>query len=287
MKDIKTLTLKELTDRETEHMEEEVLNKEELTSIEVTSKMDRDMAEKIRQYEEMKAKRKNEYADEAEHYLSEEDKKALAIGRKAMEKDKNRVRCMPKNPKLWVALVALMVLLAAAGMTGVGSKSYWKELWSRMVGEQENTVINVKDAEILESEDGDIIDYYTNIETALDIKLVTPTVVPKNMVARDCEIDEQLRRAKVFYEYNGKIIVYSIYTNDEDSSHTQIMEDLHTDTFNVETEKLVLNVQEYLIEESQEYRYLSYFEYGGVYYQLIGIMNREDFVEILKNLNYF
>ena len=287
MKDIKTLTLKEAADQESERIEEEVLSKEELTSIEVTPKMDRNMEELIRQYEKETAQRKIEYKDGIEEYLSEEDQKALAIGRKMLDQDKTHNKTLPKNLKFWAALAAVMILLLAVGMTGVGSKSYWKELWSRMVGEQENTVINVKDAEIMESEDGDERGYFVEIEQELDVPIVFPRKIPEEMYVNNYEIDTKQRIAKVFYDYKGKMILYAIYANGMDSSYTEKVPDVHVDTFNVETGSQRIIVEEYLVEESQEYRYITYFEYGKIQYQFMGIMDREDFVEILKNLYFY
>lgn len=324
MKNIKKLTLKDEVARETRHIEEEVLSKEERASVEVTPEMDRKMEEMIREYEKLKAKRKiayegsttetdtdevieddyaytEEFADEfveefdnisdfmdaAESYLSKEDREALAIGRKMLEKEYKRRTRVPRKRKLWIALVAIMVLMFAMGITSIGSKSYWKELWSRMLGEQENTVINVEDAEIMVSEDGERKDCFRDIENRLEIRPIKLAYIPENMFIKSYEIDEEQRIAKIFYEYNDKIILYGIYANDMDSSYTEKVADKHTDVFDVKTEKQSIVVDEYLIEESQEYRYVSYFEYGGIHYQLMGVMNREDFVEILKNLYYF
>jgi len=107
------------------------------------------------------------------------------------------------------------------------------------------------------------------------------------MAVINSEIDEQLRMAKVFYEYQGKIVLYAIYANDMDSSYTEDVPDKLTDTFEVKTDKQTIVVEEYLIEETQEYRYVTNYDYEGLHYRLKGVMNREDFENILKNLYYF
>jgi len=180
-----------------------------------------------------------------------------------------------------------MVLLLAMGATTVGSKSYWKELWSRMVGEQENTVINVEDAEIMESDSIAEVDYYREINDTLNIRIIYPRQIPKAMYLLNYEIDEQLRMAKIFYEYQGKIILYAIYANDIDSSYTEDVPDKLNDTFEVKTDKQQLVVEEYLVEETQEFRYVCYFDYEGIHYQLMGMIDRDDFIKILENLYYF
>lgn len=293
MKNITKLTLKDEAAREARQIEEEVLIKEELSSIKVTPEMDRRMEEKLREYERLKAERKGSDRGDrletasGESYLSEEDKEALAIGRMILEK-KHRYRIrMPTKRKVWIALVAIMVLMFAVGITTVGSKSYWKELWCRMLGEQKNTVINVEDAKIMKSEDGDIKDYYREIERVLEIRPIRLVVIPKGMIVDDVEIDKEQRVAKIFYEYQNKIILYAIYANDIDSSYTEKVADEHIDTFEVESDKQIIIVDEYFVEETEEYRYVTNFEYQGIQYRLKGVMNREEFVEILENLYYF
>lgn len=297
MKNIKKLILQDEVNREAEQIEQEVLGKEELRSVEVTEEMDQELERRIRAYEEAKAERKKAYtyteefaeepdaADAAEPLLSEKDREALELGRRILEK-KERLR-MPRKRKAWVALVAMMVLLLAVGITSVGNKSYWKELWRRVAGNQKNTVINVEEMESKETEDGDVIDCYREINDVLAIRTVYPRQIPKKMHLKNYEIDEQQRLAKVFYEYDGKTILYAIYVNDMDSSYSEKVEDKQTDIFEVETEKQTITVEEYYIQKAEEYRYITYFEYEGIHYQFMGVMEREDFEEILKNLYYF
>lgn len=43
---------------------------------------------------------------------------------------------------------------------------------------------------------------------------------------------------------------------------------------------------EYELPESKKKRYSATFEYQGVYYRLIGTIEKADFEEILKNLHF-
>ncbi len=93
--------------------------------------------------------------------------------------------------------------------------------------------------------------------------------------------------AKVLYDITEKVILYAIYLNDEDSSYSEKVSDQLTDEFDVTNEKQTIHVTEYQVRDTTDYRYVAYFEYQGVHYQLMGIMKRSDFEEILKNLYYF
>lgn len=227
-------------------------------------------------------------ADAARLLLSEEDRKALEIGRKELERRKRHGTFrMPGRRRVLVALAAILVLLFAVGITGVGSKSYWKELWQRLVGKQKTTVINVEDMEMQESEDNEQVGYYKEIDETLGIQSIYPWKLPYGTMVDMVEIDETQRMAKIIYSYNGHNILYAVYVNDMNSSYSEKVEDELTDTFEVQTDKQTITVEEYFIEETKEYRYVSYFEYQGIHYQLMGILDREEFVSILENLYYY
>lgn len=180
-----------------------------------------------------------------------------------------------------------MILVLACGITSVGSKSYWKNLWKRMLGEQKNTVINVEDMDTIKTEEQPGDEAYHNIDKTLHVNVVRIVKGLKKMRIVNYEVDEQQKLAKIFYDYNGKTLLYGIYLNDEDSSYSEKVADPLTDEFDVTNEKQTIHVMEYQIRGTEEYRYVTNFEYQGIHYRLKGIMKRSDFEEILKNLYYF
>lgn len=219
--------------------------------------------------------------------MSEEDREALELGRKMLEQKKRPHRRIPRKAKVWLPLAASMILVLACGITSVGSKSYWKNLWKRMLGEQKNTVINVEDMDVLESKDGEKVNCYWNINEELGRKVVYPRNVPKGMVVSSYEVDTTQDMAKVLYDYNNQNILYAIYVNEIESSYSEKVPDIQTDEFDVTNEKQTIHVMEYRVRDTKDYRYVANFEYQGIHYRLKGIMNRSDFEEILKNLYYF
>ncbi|MCI8293573.1 MAG: DUF4367 domain-containing protein [Hespellia sp.] len=309
--DFYELSLLDEMNNEAKRIEEEVLTKKELNSVRVTKEMDRKHFELIRQFDEIKAKKKlkashmkraNDFTEEfageiagdltdivgssgdARRYLSREEREALELGQKLSEKRK--LLHVPKKRRVWMSFVAVMILLLAFGITSVGSKSYWKDLWRRVVGDQKNTVINVEDMEIQES--GDVaLEAYSQIIDALGITPVYPRNIFAEMEIQAIEIDEKQKIAKVFYEINDRKILYAIYVNGMDSSYSERIEDELTDTFEVETQKQSVTVYEYLIKQTGEYRYVTNFEYDGIFYRIKGIIDRKEFEDLLKNLYYF
>lgn len=295
MKEIQKLSFEEELQREADAIEKELEADPDLKKLELPEDFDRKMEERLRAIEKERSvqntgadvEKQEEQQEEYESCLSEEDREALELGRKMLEQKKRSHRRIPRKAKVWLPLAASMILVLACGITSVGSKSYWKNLWKRMLGEQKNTVINVEDMDVLESKDGEKVNCYWNINEELGRKVVYPRNVPKGMVVSSYEVDTTQDMAKVLYDYNNQNILYAIYVNEIESSYSEKVPDIQTDEFDVTNEKQTIHVMEYRVRDTKDYRYVANFEYQGIHYRLKGIMNRSDFEEILKNLYYF
>ena len=76
-----------------------------------------------------------------------------------------------------------------------------------------------------------------------------------------------------------------MYMNNEDSSLGQIKMDKLVEEYQLESiGEIAVNVKAYEIEESKEIRYVGEFEYADTQYQIMGIIGKEEFDEIIKNL---
>lgn len=247
--------------------------------------------------------------------LSEEDLEALRLGRELLKKKnaeekelfevnpkyhahlnrdksgkvgktgKGRIFRMPRKKKLVIALAAVLVLVLGTGMTSVGSKSYLKELLDGVLGNQNTKKMNVKDMNIQETEDGEELSAYREIRQKLGFVPVRLGYKPEDMTFSKVSIDKNQGRALVFYQYNNQVIRFAIYAKNADSSLVQKEEDILINTFEVKNTEQVIEVEEYKKKNAK--RYLTNFKYNGVDYELKGVMDKEEFTKILKNLIYF
>ncbi|MCI6467397.1 MAG: DUF4367 domain-containing protein [Faecalicatena sp.] len=248
--------------------------------------------------------------------LSEEDLEALRLGREILKKKnaeekelfevntkyhehlnrdksgkegrtgKGRIFRMPRKKKLAIALIAVFVLVLGTGMTSVGSKSYLKILWEKMHGGQAMEVTNVEDMITQDSEDGDEVTAYRSIRETMGILPVRLGYRPEHMELRNYSLDTDQRRAILFYEYGVQIVRYTIYQNDSDSSLVQKEEDILIDTFKISTQNQKIVVKEYEVKNYSQRRYVAQFTYNGCEYQLKGIMEKEEFIKIIKDLQF-
>ena len=292
MKETKKLSLQEEIERETREIEKEISNHPELDEIHVTEEMDAALLAKIRAYEEENAEEKSARQElggkknEGDVEFSEELVPDLSVVRNADAGTEMVVYRKKKKRLLFVSLVAVLVLVLGVGMTSVGSKSYWKVLWEKFAGEEPVNVMNVKDMDSHGTEDGEEITAYKEIDEALGISVVRIIYRPKKMWFDQYVVDAEPEQAKLFYKYDNEIIQYTIYINEQDSSLGRKEEDTKVDEYTVITEKINIKVEEYQVQDYSTYRQVACFEYQGIQYQLKGIMKREEFEKILKNL-YF
>ena len=254
MKELKKLSLKEEVDREAQEIEKEVESREDLDDIKVSDDMETSLFNKIQEYEY--------------------DKRIKKV-----------VHRSKKKRRLFLALAAVLILVCGSVITGTGSKSYWKVLWDRVMGEENLSYIDVEKMDSQETEDLDEVEIYRDITNKLGIVPLVLTYLPENMFLSEYEIDEAQNRAVLVYEYNGQMIRYSMYMNDTDSSLGQIEVDRITDEYDIRLESgIVFHITEYFLDDTDRIRFMAETEYRDAQYQLMGIIEKEKFENIVKNI---
>ena len=256
MKELKKLSLKKEVDREAEQIEQEVMERKDLDGIQVSDDMETSLFNKIQDYE---------YSKRTKMVYRKKKKKRYIVA----------------------ALAAVLVLVLGSTMTSVGSKSYWKVLWDRIAGDEEASFIDVEKMESQETEDIDEIQVYKEISNELGISTVRMLYKPDNMYLEKYHLAVEQRKAVLLYNYNGQVIRYMMYMNDEDSSLGQIETDKLVDEYQIKvTGGITVEIKEYDVEDFESNRFSAEFEYKDAQYQIMGIMEKEEFKKIIENLAF-
>ena len=108
----------------------------------------------------------------------------------------------------------------------------------------------------------------------------------ENMKYSYCEIDEDMQMARFLYKCGDTNISYVMSLAHYEELMGADLEDDVTNRYNFEKGKLKAEFTEYELPESKKKRYSATFEYQGVYYQLIGTIEKADFEEILKKIHF-
>ncbi len=253
MKKLKKLSLENEMKKEAEQIEKKVREDRSLDDITVSDEMEKELFNKIQDYEYDKRHKK---------VVRKKKKSKLVIG----------------------ALAAVLILVCGSVMTSVGSKSYWKTLWNDSNGDEQNNGIDVENMESIETEDIDELEVDKKITKVMGVSLVKLEYKPKGMRLIRYTLDTDQRKVVLFYEYGEEIIRYSMYTNSKDSSFGEKSVDDLIDEYEITTDGHNILVKEYSIKGSEERRYTADFEYKGIQYQIKGKLKREELDEIIKNL---
>ena len=253
MKKLKKLSLENEMKKEAEQIEKKVREDRSLDDITVSDEMEKELFNKIQDYEYDKRHKK---------VIRKKKKSKLVIG----------------------ALAAVLILVCGSVMTSVGSKSYWKVLWERDNGDENSNIINVENMDTKESEDIDEVGAYKEIAKVMGDSLVRMEYKPRGMVLKRYTIDKEQRMAVLFYLYGEEIIKYYMYTNSTDSSFGEKTVDQLLDEYEFQNGKHSILVKQYEIKDSDEERYIAEFEYKDIHYQIKGSMEKEEFEKILENL---
>lgn len=187
MKKLKKLSLENEMKKEAEQIEKKVREDRSLDDIKVSDEMEKELFNKIQDYEYDKRHKK---------VIRKKKKSKLVIG----------------------ALAAVLILVCGSVMTSVGSKSYWKTLWNDSNGDEQNNGIDVENMESIETEDIDEVGVYKEIAKVMGNYLVRIEYKPEDMALKKYSVDQNQRRANLFYQNGKEIIRYSMYMNSKDSS---------------------------------------------------------------------
>ena len=253
MKKLKKLSLENEMKKEAEQIEKKVREDRSLDDIKVSDEMEKELFNKIQDYEYDKRHKK---------VVRKKKKSKLVIG----------------------ALAAVLILVCGSVMTSVGSKSYWKTLWNDSNGDEQNNGIDVENMESIETEDIDEMEVDKKITKVMGVSLVKMQYKPKDMVLKRYIIDKEQRMAILFYQYGEEVIKYYMYTNSTDSSFGEKTVDQLLDEYEFQNGKHSILVKQYEIKNSDEERYIAELEYNDIHYQIKGSMEKEEFEKILENL---
>jgi len=253
MKNLKKISLEDEINREGKQIEDEIRADQELEDIKVSDDLESALFNKIQEYEF--------------------DKKVTTI-----------VRKKKRRTYVLVGIAAVLIMMLGSVMTAVGSKSYGKLSSARDNGDESSDILNVEDMESQKTEDIDEISVYKEIKKSLGFFPVRIMEKPENMKLKEYEIDKEQNKVILFYAYEDEIIRYSMYMNNANSSFGQKEVDNLEKEYEIETSGQNIKISEYKVKNKEKKRYIAEFEYQDVQYQLMGIMGKTEFDNIIKNL---
>ena len=223
--------------------------------------------------------------------LSEEDRKALELGRKIMaeeeqEKTEAKVVHKKKRFKMYFGLAAVLILVMAVGITSIGGPERIVRMLKQAVGDREvEKVTSGEDSMTIVEENEEKA--YEKIKEVFGVEPVKLTQKVEKMKFNRMELDEEMQIAELFYEYKGENIVYFINASYADASLGIDVEDEVVNNSKKNIEGCEIEIKEYRTPSTNTERYSAKFKYNGLEYFLVGTMEKEAFDIIINNLFFY
>lgn len=211
------------------------------------------------------------------------DGKGETDGEEAGENPR-RVR-KKKSLRVYVALAAVMIMALAVSISSVGDGRSLMKTIKSMVGEREVVKVNSgEDNKVIEAESEE--EAYQKIRGVLEIKPVQIMDIPEGATFKKAVIERDLKVAEIYYQYQEDNITYVVNGDQAKNSIGVSVEDEVVEDYTLEVNGIVIYVKECKIPSTKQKRYYASFDYKETKYFLSGMMEREEFEKILKNL-YF
>lgn len=277
--------MEEQMQKEAEQIEEELKKNPEIARLSPGDGAKERLYEKIEEYERQQAVRR----------LSPEDQEALRLGRQIQQEkareEENKAASKPGSVrkrffKRLAGVAAVVVIVAAVGITGVGGPDRVREVLQQILAGRDLITVNSDDRDILEFGSEEEEEAYQDIKDKLGIEPVRITNSSAEITFEYADIDEELQTAYLLYMQQEKTISYIINSSYSDGAWGIDIEDTLVDEYSYILDKAEILVREYKIEETNETEYYASFDYKGVHYQLLGVMEQKELEEILNNLHF-
>lgn len=280
--------IKEGLEKQAEMEMQAVKNDDTLANLPDSLKesMHQKIKERIRKAEEEKEQEK--YAG-----LSEEDRKALELGRKMLEEENvtefktPAKKRMSRRGKLRLqhalGFVAVLAVVMLVEVNSLGGPEKVVQMIKREVIDRDVEQINASsDSKIIVEENEE--EAYQTIADEFGVEPVRIFIKPDGMKFEKLELDKNMQVAEMSYLYKNENIRYIINATYKDMAIGNDFEDGLIEEYWLESAKAKVLVKKYETPETKAKYYSAQYEYNELEYELVGMMSKEEFENIIKNL---
>ncbi len=226
--------------------------------------------------------------------LSEEDRQALELGKEIMRKQEEekeqaeatkKVVRKKKRVKTYVALVAVLVMVLAMGVTGIGGKDNVISVVKNIIGGREIVRVNTDDENWKIEKEAEE-EAYQEIEDMFGLYPVDLLNKPKELKYIEVDVNKELQVAEILYKYNGRNVVVFVSASYADSSFGIDVEDKVIEQYYYKEKQVSIETKVYETEKNKEQHCSAQFDYEGVKYFIVGAIEKENFEIVLNSLHF-
>lgn len=196
------------------------------------------------------------------------------------KEDERKVTLLRPVLKVMFVAAAIMVLLNGMGIVVSARKEF--EYSYIKTGKMKNEVV-WQNGDYTRA-DGQLMEAYQRISDELGIRVLTLGYKPKQLLFEEVVIDKG--RALVTFSYGDK----AVYLRETRNSSDQITDYVASDRKETDIVYNPWLSHEFVIEENKlndrDIEYSTKFERDGAYYYLEGLMDRDEFINVVESLDF-
>lgn len=223
--------------------------------------------------------------------LSEEDQKALELGRqllnqKAEEAEKNRKRSKKwkTRTKRMAAVAAVLVCVFGVSVRSEAGRAYFMKMWNFVSGNELSIKINkTGTGDVIRSLSEDEERMNQEIKEKLGVLPVKLMYMPENMSFLTYSINKEMRNCIETYEVNGNNFNIQIFCQNDNDSLIQRFDGELIDKVITNTKQMEIPVYK-IVDENNKNMFIAQFEEEEVYYVISSSIDKEEFTKILRNI---
>lgn len=210
-----------------------------------------------------------------------------AGGIKTEIKMSGKGRGRKRRKKAVIGLAATLIAVLGLGVTSFGDKGYVADTVNQLLGGRKSTNIDTKHKGQNSTNGTREEDVFQQIKDEFGFDAVRMDYKPVDMEMVEYNIDKMFLISNLYYEYGENVLTYNIVPVYQDLSAGYDIEDKALDEYFINVNGVKINITEYLVSDLGKEEYSAKFQYQDVVYTLTGIIEKEEFEKILKNLHFF
>lgn len=260
--------LMELEHVDPEIILEEINNDPELRDVKAPDDLYDKVFAQIREYEEQKRLAA----------LTDEDRELIRLG---------KIHRKRLSRRKYVVLAAALIAVFAIGTVSMGNDRNLLTYLKQLVLGGEQIVSDKGSTEPIQFVDEEEV--YEEIEDKYQIAPLKLRYLPESMYFHEAIFYEDLQKINLYYGHEEEAtIVYVIKPHYRESSYATLVEDKFVKKYTKNINETEIIVSEYIIEESQENRWIVVWEYKDVQYSMnITNMKQAEVEKIVDSLKLY
>lgn len=208
-----------------------------------------------------------------EEYLSEEDRKALEIGRAHMQGRKKR-----RLFYYLAANAAVMVCVFFVGVSTEANRTKIMNAFNTLIGNE--VIVRVDNETDRADSKKEEMEALAEIEEQLGIKPIRFMYEPEGMIFDSYQIDKKAEVGTMFYHYRDTVFTIIMRKNEDGVSHGNMKDGEIVESFEIPTD--IGTVVALKVYGEKMEKCITEFVYDNTFYYITGEMKKEEFEKLVS-----